>query len=39
VSGLIDLRQLAETGAASVIIGKALLEGCFTVAEAMELQE
>jgi phosphoribosylformimino-5-aminoimidazole carboxamide ribotide isomerase len=39
VIGLIDLRQLAETGAASVIVGKALLEGCFTVAEAMELQE
>jgi len=38
VSGLIDLRQLTETGAASVIVGKALLEGCFTVAEAMELQ-
>jgi len=38
VSGLNDLRRLAETGAASVIVGKALLEGCFTVAEAMELQ-
>jgi len=38
VSGLVDLRHLAETGAASVIVGKALLEGCFTVAEAMELQ-
>jgi phosphoribosylformimino-5-aminoimidazole carboxamide ribotide isomerase len=36
VSGLIDLRQLATTGAASAIIGKALLEGCFTVAEALE---
>jgi phosphoribosylformimino-5-aminoimidazole carboxamide ribotide isomerase len=36
VSGLVDLRQLAATGAASVIVGKALLEGCFTVAEALE---
>jgi len=38
VSGLNDLRRLAETGAASVIVGKALLEGCFTVTEAMELR-
>jgi len=38
VSGLNDLRQVAETGVDSVIVGKALLEGCFTVAEAMELQ-
>jgi phosphoribosylformimino-5-aminoimidazole carboxamide ribotide isomerase len=37
VSGLVDLRQLAATGASSVIVGKALLEGCFTVAEAMAL--
>jgi len=36
VSGLHDLRQLATTGAASVIVGKALLEGCFTVEEAIE---
>jgi len=36
VSGLLDLRQLATTGAASAIVGKALLEGCFTVAEAIE---
>lgn len=36
VSGLLDLRQLATTGVASAIVGKALLEGCFTVAEAME---
>jgi phosphoribosylformimino-5-aminoimidazole carboxamide ribotide isomerase len=36
VSGLVDLRHLAATGAASVIVGKALLEGCFTVAEALE---
>lgn len=37
VSGLVDLRQLATTGVASAIVGKALLEGCFTVAEAVEL--
>jgi phosphoribosylformimino-5-aminoimidazole carboxamide ribotide isomerase len=37
VSGLVDLRQLATTGATSVIVGKALLEGCFTVAEALEI--
>jgi phosphoribosylformimino-5-aminoimidazole carboxamide ribotide isomerase len=37
VSGLVDLRQLATTGAASAIVGKALLEGCFTVAEALEI--
>ena len=36
VSGLLDLRQLATTGATSAIVGKALLEGCFTVAEAIE---
>jgi len=36
VSGLVDLRALATTGAASAIVGKALLEGCFTVAEAVE---
>jgi len=36
VSGLIDLRQLSTTGVASVIVGKALLEGCFTVEEALE---
>jgi phosphoribosylformimino-5-aminoimidazole carboxamide ribotide isomerase len=36
VSGLVDLRHLAGTGVASAIIGKALLEGCFTVAEALE---
>jgi len=36
VSGLQDLRQLATTGATSAIVGKALLEGCFTVAEAIE---
>ncbi|MBT8049127.1 MAG: 1-(5-phosphoribosyl)-5-[(5-phosphoribosylamino)methylideneamino] imidazole-4-carboxamide isomerase [Xanthomonadales bacterium] len=36
VSGLQDLRKLARTGADSAITGKALLEGCFTVAEAIE---
>jgi phosphoribosylformimino-5-aminoimidazole carboxamide ribotide isomerase len=36
VSGLRDLGELAATGAASAITGKALLEGCFTVAEALE---
>ena len=36
VSGLKDLRKLAGTGAAAAITGKALLEGCFTVAEAIE---
>lgn len=36
VSGLHDLRQLAGTGVSSAITGKALLEGCFTVAEALE---
>lgn len=36
VSGLKDLHQLAGTGVAAAITGKALLEGCFTVAEALE---
>lgn len=36
VSGLRDLQQLKGTGAAAVITGKALLEGCFTVQEALE---
>lgn len=36
VSGLKDLRELAGTGAHSAITGKALLEGCFTVREALE---
>jgi phosphoribosylformimino-5-aminoimidazole carboxamide ribotide isomerase len=36
VSGLRDLGRLAGTGAAAAITGKALLEGCFTVAEALE---
>jgi len=35
VSGLSDLRQLKSTGAAAVITGKALLEGRFTVQEAL----
>jgi phosphoribosylformimino-5-aminoimidazole carboxamide ribotide isomerase len=36
VSGLKDLQKLAGTGVAAAITGKALLEGCFTVAEALE---
>lgn len=36
VSGLKDLRELSTCGADSAITGKALLEGAFTVAEAME---
>jgi phosphoribosylformimino-5-aminoimidazole carboxamide ribotide isomerase len=39
VSGLQDLKRLSLTGADSVITGKALLEGCFTVAEALECLE
>jgi phosphoribosylformimino-5-aminoimidazole carboxamide ribotide isomerase len=34
VSGLQDLQKLSGTGVHSAITGKALLEGCFTVAEA-----
>ena len=37
VSGLADLVQLSQTGVDAAITGKALLEGCFTVAEAMEV--
>ena len=37
VSGLRDLQNLKATGAAAVITGKALLEGCFTVQEALEV--
>ena len=37
VSGLVDLVQLSQTGVDAAITGKALLEGCFTVAEAMEV--
>ena len=36
VSGLQDLQKLSETGVHSAITGKALLEGCFTVAEAIK---
>ncbi len=36
VSGLRDLQKLKATGAAAAITGKALLEGCFTVQEALE---
>jgi len=36
VSGLPDLHRLDQTGAHSAITGKALLEGCFTVAEALQ---
>ena len=36
VSGLVDLRRLAGSGVAAAITGKALLEGCFTVREALE---
>jgi phosphoribosylformimino-5-aminoimidazole carboxamide ribotide isomerase len=39
VSGLMDLRKLAGAGVDSIITGKALLEGCFTVAEALEALE
>jgi phosphoribosylformimino-5-aminoimidazole carboxamide ribotide isomerase len=35
VSSLADLQALTATGADSAITGKALLEGCFTVGEAM----
>ncbi len=37
VSSLTDLEQLAQTGVDAAITGKALLEGCFTVADAMEV--
>jgi phosphoribosylformimino-5-aminoimidazole carboxamide ribotide isomerase len=36
VSGLLDLQQLSGTGVDSAITGKALLEGCFTVSEALK---
>lgn len=35
ISGLRDLEELKSTGADSAISGKALLEGCFTVEEAL----
>jgi phosphoribosylformimino-5-aminoimidazole carboxamide ribotide isomerase len=36
VSGLEDLKNLVSTGVDSAISGKALLEGCFSVTEALE---
>jgi phosphoribosylformimino-5-aminoimidazole carboxamide ribotide isomerase len=36
VAGLRDLQRLKPTGVAGAITGKALLEGCFTVSEALE---
>jgi phosphoribosylformimino-5-aminoimidazole carboxamide ribotide isomerase len=36
VSGLMDLNKLTATGVDSAVTGKALLEGCFTVAEALK---
>lgn len=36
VSGLLDLRRLSQTGVSAAITGKALLEGCFSAAEAIE---
>jgi phosphoribosylformimino-5-aminoimidazole carboxamide ribotide isomerase len=36
VSSLMDLEKLSQTGVDSAITGKALLEGCFTVSDAME---
>ena len=37
VSSLADLEQLTQTGVDAAITGKALLDGCFTVSEAMEV--
>jgi phosphoribosylformimino-5-aminoimidazole carboxamide ribotide isomerase len=37
VSSLMDLEKLSQTGVDSAITGKALLEGCFTVTQAMEV--
>lgn len=37
VSSLADLEQLKPTGASSVISGKALLENCFSVADALDI--
>jgi phosphoribosylformimino-5-aminoimidazole carboxamide ribotide isomerase len=37
VSSLSDLENLAQTGVDSAITGKALLDGCFTVAEAVSI--
>jgi len=37
VSSLADLEQLTQIGVDAAITGKALLDGCFTVSEAMEV--
>lgn len=37
VSNLDDLKTLATTGVDSAISGKALLEGCFSISEALEV--
>jgi phosphoribosylformimino-5-aminoimidazole carboxamide ribotide isomerase len=37
ISGLRDLEELKATGAAAAISGKALLEGCFTITEALQV--
>ena len=37
VAGLKDLERLKPTGVAGAITGKALLEGCFTISEALEV--
>jgi len=37
VGSLSDLEQLKPTGASGVICGKALLDGRFTVSEALDL--
>lgn len=37
VAGLRDLEQLKACGVAAAITGKALLEGCFTVEEALDV--
>jgi len=37
VSKLDDLKELSTSGADSAITGKALLEGCFTVSEAVKI--
>jgi phosphoribosylformimino-5-aminoimidazole carboxamide ribotide isomerase len=37
ISGLRDLEDLKATGAAAAISGKALLESCFTVPEALKV--
>lgn len=37
VSGLQDLENLTQTGVDAAITGKALLEGCFSVTEALDI--